>query len=86
MTFKLLCASLLKVYNVCLLLIFIADLSLGEIRRLYFKLKSDVFMKKIGGILLPDSQTEILENILKSTVGEYTTLGSKTHPKYRYHF
>ena len=41
-------------------------------------------MDKIGDILLPDSQTEILENILKEKVGEYTTLGSREHPRYTY--
>ena len=55
---------------------------MGEIRRMYFDLKKKVFMNKIGDILLPDSQTEILENILKEKVGEHTTLGSKPHPRY----
>ena len=68
---------------------FIANLSLSEIRRMYFKFKNEVFMQKIGDVLLPDtgSQTEILENILKKEVGEHTTLGSQTHPRYtdRYH-
>ena len=66
---------------------FIANLSLSKIRRMYFKLKNEVFMPKIGDILLPDSQTEILENILKKEVGEHTTLGSQTHPRYtdKYH-
>ena len=66
---------------------FIANLSLSEIRRMYFKLKNEVFMQKIGDVLLPDSQTEILENILKKEVGEHMTLGSQTHPRYtdKYH-
>ena len=66
---------------------FIANLSLSKIRRMYFKLKNEAFMPKIGDILLPDSQTEILENILKKEVGEHTTLGSQTHPRYtdKYH-
>ena len=51
---------------------------------MYFDLKKKVFMKKIGDILLPDSQTEILESILKEKVGEHTTLGSKEHPRYTY--
>ena len=60
---------------------------MSEIRCMYFKLKNEVFMPKIGGILLPDSQTEILENILKKEVGERTTLGSRIHPRYtdKYH-
>ena len=56
---------------------FIANLSLSEIRRMYFKFKNEVFMQKIGDILLPDSQIKILENILKKEVGEHTTLGSQ---------
>ena len=59
----------------------LADLSLNEIRRMYFDLKNDVFVDKIGDILLPDEQTEVLESILKKRVGEQTKLGSKTHPK-----
>lgn len=55
---------------------------MGEIRRMYFELKDNVFIEKIGDILLPDSQTEVLENILKKAVGEHTTLASKTHPRY----
>ena len=39
---------------------FVANLSLSEIRRMYFKLKNEVFMQKIGDVVLPDSQTEIL--------------------------
>ena len=66
---------------------FIANLSLSKIRHLYFKLKNEVFMQKIGDVLLPDSQTEILENILKKEVSEHTTLRSQTHPRYtdKYH-
>ena len=60
----------------------VADLSLNEIRRLYFELKNEVFVNKIGGVLLPDQQTEVLEGILKREVGEQTKLGSRTHPKY----
>ena len=66
---------------------FVANLSLSEIRRMYFKLKNEVFMQKIGDVVLPDSQTEILENILKKEVGKHTTRGSQTHPRYtdKYH-
>ena len=32
---------------------------------MYVKFKNEVFMQKIGDILLPNSQTKILENILK---------------------
>ena len=60
----------------------IANLSLSEIRCMYFKLKNEVFIQKIGDVILPDSQTEILENILKKEVGEHTILGSQTHPRY----
>jgi len=49
---------------------------------LYFELKNEVFVNKIGGVLLPDQQTEVLEGILKREVGEQTKLGSQTHPKY----
>jgi len=59
----------------------LADLSLNEIRRMYFDMKNDVFVDKIGDVMLPDEQTEVLEGILKKKVGEQTTLGSKTHPK-----
>ena len=61
--------------------IILADLSLNEIRRMYFDLKNDVFVEKIGDVMLPDEQTEVLEGILKRKVGEQTKLGSKTHPK-----
>jgi len=48
---------------------------------MYFDLKNDVFVEKIGDVMLPDEQTEVLEGILKRKVGEQTKLGSKTHPK-----
>jgi len=48
---------------------------------MYFDLKNDVFVDKIGDVMLPDEQTEVLEGILKKKVGEQTKLGSKTHPK-----
>ena len=55
---------------------------MSEIRCMYCKLKNEVFIQKIGDVILPDSQTEILENILKKEVGEHTILGSQTHPRY----
>jgi len=62
---------------VCFLL---ANLSLDEMRCLYFKLKDKVFSQlPIGG--LPHSNTEELEKILKNIFGEYRTLGSKQYPK-----
>lgn len=48
-------------------------------RCLYFKLKDKVF-NKLGPI--PHSDTETLEQILKSTFGEHRKLGSRTYPKY----
>ena len=56
-----------------------ANLSLHELHCLYFKLKDKVF-SKLGPI--PHSDTETLEEILKSTFGEYRKLGSRTYPKY----
>ncbi|XP_065899410.1 85/88 kDa calcium-independent phospholipase A2-like isoform X2 [Dysidea avara] len=56
------------------------NLSLGEMRCLYFKLKDKVF-SKLPVLGLPHSNTEELERILKDIVGEYRTLGSKQFPK-----
>ena len=48
-------------------------------RCLYFKLKDEVFSEQLGPI--PQSDTEAMEKILKSTFGEHRKLGSKTYPR-----
>ena len=47
-------------------------------RCLYFKLKDKVFTD-LGPI--PQSDTEAMEEILKSTFGEHRKLGSKKYPR-----
>ena len=59
-----------------------ANLSLHEMRCLYFKLKDKVFTEQLGPI--PLSDTETLEEILKNTFGEHRKLGSRKYPKYLY--
>lgn len=59
------------------ILFHLADLTLDELRRMYFSLKDKV-LHSIG---IPHSDTEALETILKDKVKE-TKLGSRTHPKY----
>ena len=57
---------------------YVANLSLHEMRCLYFKLKDQVF-NRLGPF--PHSDTDNLEKILKSTFGEHRKLGCKTYPK-----
>lgn len=57
----------------------LADLSLDNLRCLYFGLKDKVF-HKVGDVF-PHCNTEALEEILKDAVGEQLKLGSKLHPK-----
>jgi len=59
----------------------LADLTLDELRRMYFSLKDKV-LHSIG---IPHSDTEALEIILKDKVKE-AKLGSRTHPKYVTYF
>ena len=68
----------MHVLSMCFLL---ANLSLSEMRCLYFKLKDKVF-SKLPVVGLPHSNTEELERILKDVFGEHRTLGSKQYPKY----
>ena len=59
--------------------IFLADLSLHELRCLYFGLKDNV-LYKVGNVF-PHCNTEALEKVLKDVVGDQLKLGAKLHPK-----
>ena len=61
-------------------LLCLADLTLNELRDMYFSLKDKV-LHSIG---IPHSDTETLEMILKDKVKDIK-LGSKTHPRYFLH-
>ena len=73
--------SKLRLLHVCIITtsISLADLSLDDLRCLYFGLKDKVF-HKVGDVF-PHCNTEALEKILKDAVGEQLKLGSKLHPK-----
>ena len=58
---------------------YIANLSLSELRCLYFQLKDKVFHRVWD--ILPHGDTVILEEMIKSLVSEHRKLGCKTYPK-----
>ena len=61
------------------ILYFAANLSLNELRCLYFQLKDKVFHRVWD--ILPHGDTVILEEMIKSLVSEHRTLGCKSHPR-----
>ena len=56
----------------------VASKSLDDLRIMYFKFKDSVFCKR--GVV-PQAETEVLENILIETFGETETLGSRLYPR-----
>lgn len=55
------------------------NLSLSELRSLYFQLKDKVFHRVLD--ILPHADTSILEAMIKDLVSEHRILGCKSHPK-----
>ena len=55
-----------------------ASKSMDDLRIMYFKFKDSVFCKR--GVV-PQAETEVLENILIETFGETETLGSRLYPR-----